>query len=155
MSTVPQLKNSADDEDFIQALEEVEGIDSDRDDAKEAHRAKMATFREAKKRKIKMLCTELGMDRDVFEAMLADRAEDRAYQAKKAERAQKMPDAKTEMFLDALGQYSWLPAPEGAEPETVAERAARERIEAIQRITDDEQVEGQAALDELAGEAVH
>tara|TARA_A100001391_G_scaffold204705_1_gene201376 strand:- start:3248 stop:3721 length:474 start_codon:yes stop_codon:yes gene_type:complete len=155
MSTVPQLKNSADDEDFIQALEEVESIDADRDDAKEAHRAKMATFREAKKRKIKMLCTELGMDRDVFEAMLADRAEDRAYQAKKAERAQKMPDAKTEMFLDALGQYSWLPAPEdGAKPETPAERAARERIAAIQKITDDDQDLGNAVLEEMASGSV-
>lgn len=151
-----QLKNSADDDDFRQALEEVEQIDTEADEKKEAHRSEMATIRERKKRKIKMLCQELGMDRDVFEAMLADRAEDRAYQAKKAKRAKKMPDTKIELFLDSLHQFSWLPPVEDdAKPETPAERAARERIEAINAITEAEQAEGAAALDELAGEAVH
>lgn len=152
-----QLKNSADDDDFLQALEEVEGIDTEADEKKEAHRSEMATIRERKKRKIKMLCQELGMDRDVFEAMLADRAEDRAYQAKKAKRAKKIPDAKIELFLDSLQQFSWLPPVEDdAKPETPAERAARERIQAINAITEAEQAEGAAALDELAGsEAVH
>ena len=152
-----QLKNSADDDDFRQALEEVEQIDTEADEKKESHRSEMATIRERKKRKIKMLCQELGMDRDVFEAMLADRAEDRAYQAKKAKRAKKIPDAKIELFLDSLQQFSWLPPVEDdAKPETPAERAARERIEAINAITEAEQAEGAAALDELAGsEAVH
>lgn len=152
-----QLKNSADDDDFRQALEEVEGIDTEADEKKEAHRSEMATIRERKKRKIKMLCQELGMDRDVFEAMLADRAEDRAYQAKKAKRAKKIPDAKIELFMDSLNQFSWLPPMSDEEgiPESAAARAARERIEAINAITEAEQAEGAAALDDLAGEAVH
>lgn len=154
--TQKPLTNAADDDDFRQALEEVEGIDTEADEKKEAHRSEMATIRERKKRKIKMLCQELGMDRDVFEAMLADRAEDRAYQAKKAKRAKKIPDAKIELFLDSLQQFSWLPPVEDdARPETPAERAARERIEAINAITEAEQAEGAAALDELAGEQVH
>ena len=147
-----QLKNSADDDDFRQALEEVEQIDTEADEKKEAHRSEMATIRERKKRKIKMLCQELGMDRDVFEAMLADRAEDRAYQAKK------IPDAKIELFMDSLNQFSWLPplSDDDGIPESAAARAARERIEAINAITETEQAEGAAALDELAGsEAVH
>lgn len=154
--TQKPLTNAADDDDFRQALEEVEGIDTEADEKKEAHRSEMATIRERKKRKIKMLCQELGMDRDVFEAMLADRAEDRAYQAKKAKRAKKIPDAKIELFLDSLQQFSWLPPVEDdARPETPAERTARERIEAINAITEAEQAEGAAALDELAGEQVH
>lgn len=148
--------NAADDDDFRQALEEIEGIDTEADEAKEDHRSRMATIRERKKRKIKMLCTELGMDRDVFEAMLADRAEDRAYQDKKAKRARKIPDAKIELFMDSLNQFSWLPPVEpapGEKAETVAERAARERIEAINKITDEEAAAGAEALEQLA--AVH
>lgn len=148
-----QLKNSADDDDFRQALEEIEGIDGEADSAREAHRKNIATIRERKKRKIKMLCTELGMDREVFEAMLADRAEDRAYEAKKAQRAKRMPEAKIELFLDSLNQFSWLPPDEpveGKKPETPAERAARERIETIAKVTEEEQTEGAEVLDEMA-----
>lgn len=153
-----QLKNSADDDDFRQALEEIEGIDTEADEAKEDHRSKLATIRERKKRKIKMLCTELGMDRDVFEAMLADRAEDRKYQSAKARRVLKIPDAKIELFMDSLNQFSWLPPVEpepGAKPETVAERATRERIESINKITEAEAAEGAEALDQLTHDQVH
>lgn len=151
-----QLRNSANDEDWIQALQEVEEITVDEAEAeRERHKSAAATIREKAKRKKKMLCAELGIDAEVFDAMLADRAEDRKYQAAKAKRAEKIPDTKVEMFLDALGQFSWLPPAEGPEPETPAARAARERIEAIQRITDEEQAAGAEALDELAGEAVH
>ena len=152
-----QLRNSADEDDFLQALQEVEAIDPEADEARDDPRERMATIRERKKRKIKMLCQELGIDREVFDAMLADRAEDRAYEAKKAKRAKKIPDTKIELFLDSLQQFSWLPPVEdGAEPETPAERAARERIEAIQKITDQEQADGAAALDELASsESLH
>lgn len=152
-----QLRNSANDEDWIKALEEVEELTVDEADAeRDRHKSAMATIREKVKRKKKMLCAELGIDREVFDAMLADRAEDRKYQAAKAKRAEKMPDTKVEMFLDALGQFSWLPPTEdGAEAETPAERAARERIEAIQKVTDEEQAEGAAALNELAGGQVH
>ena len=152
-----QLRNSADDADWLQALQEVEEITVDEAEAeKERHKSAAATIREKAKRKKKMLCAELGIDAEVFDAMLADRAEDRAYQAKKAKRAKKMPDTKVEMFLDALGQFSWLPPVEaGGEPETPAERATRERIEAIQKVTDEEQEQGAAVLDELAGGQVH
>lgn len=153
----PQLRNSANDEDWIQALQEVEEITVGEADAeKERHKSAAATIREKAKRKKKMLCAELGIDAEVFDAMLADRAEDRKYQASKAKRAEKMPDTKVEYFLDALGQYGWLPPVEGPDAETPAERAARERIEAIQKITDEEQAAGAEALDDLAGsEAVH
>ena len=151
-----QLRNSASDEDWLQALQEVEAIAAEIDEEKEASKARIATIKDRQKRKVEMLCRELGMDKEVFKAMLADRAEDRKYEAAKAKRAAKIPDSKVEVFLDALGQFSWLPPAEGAEPETPAERAARERIEAIQRVTDQEQAEGAAALDELASsESVH
>lgn len=151
-----QLRNSASDEDWIQALEEVEAITAEIDDEKAASKDRIATIKDRQKRKVEMLCRELGMDKEVFKAMLADRAEDRKYQASKAKRAEKIPDTKVEYFLDALGQYGWLPPVEGPDAETPAERAARERIEAIQKITDEEQAAGAEALDELAGsEAVH
>ena len=151
-----QLRNSADDSDWIQALQEVEEITVGEAEAeRDRHKSAAATIREKAKRKIKMLCAELGIDREVFDAMLADRAEDRKYQAAKAKRAEKIPDTKVELFLDALGQYGWLPPdeaqPDGAGPESVAERATRERIEAIQKITDQEQQEGADALNQLAG----
>lgn len=148
-----QLRNSANDEDWIQALQEVEEITVGEADAeKDRHKSAAATIREKAKRKKKMLCAELGIDREVFDAMLADRAEDRKYEASKAKRAEKMPDTKVEYFLDSLSQFSWLPPVEkGEKPETVAERAARERIAAIQRITDAERDEGEQALSELAG----
>ena len=150
-----QLRNSADDSDWIQALQEVEEITVGELDAeRDRHKSAAATIREKAKRKIKMLCAELGIDREVFDAMLADRAEDRKYEASKAKRAEKMPDTKVEYFLDALGQYGWIAPAEpadGAEPETVAERATRERIEATQKITDQEQQEGADALNQIAG----
>jgi len=150
-----QLRNSADDSDWIQALQEVEEITVGEAEAeRDRHKSAAATIREKAKRKIKMLCAELGIDREVFDAMLADRAEDRKYEAAKAKRAAKMPDTKVELFLDSLNQFSWLPPVEkGEKPETVAERAARERIDAIQKITDQEQQAGAEALDQLA--AVH
>ena len=150
-----QLRNSADDSDWIQALQEVEEITVGKAEAeRDRHKSAAATIREKAKRKIKMLCAELGIDREVFDAMLADRAEDRKYEAAKAKRAAKMPDTKVELFLDSLNQFSWLPPVEkGEKPETVAERAARERIDAIQKITDQEQQAGAEALDQLA--AVH
>lgn len=156
----PQLQNSANDEDWIQALKEVEEITVDEADAeKDRHKSAAATIREKAKRKKKMLCAELGIDAEVFDAMLADRAEDRKYEAAKAKRAEKMPDTKVEYFLDALGQYGWIAPAEpvaGAEPETVAVRATRERIEAINKITEAEAAEGAEALDQLAStEAVH
>lgn len=154
-----QLKNSASDEDWIQALEEVEEITVGESDAeRDRHKSAAATIREKAKRKKKMLCAELGLDAEIFDAMLADRAEDRKYEASKAKRAEKMPDAKVEYFLDALGQYGWIEPvahPDGAGPETVAERATRERIAAIQKVTDEEAVEGAAALNELAGSTVN
>lgn len=152
------LKNTADDDDYRQALEEIEEIDSEADGAKEEHRKNLATIRERKKRKIKMLCADLGIDRDVFEAMLADRKEDRSYKASKADRARKIPEAKVELYLDALGQFSWIAPddePSGKPSETVAERAARERAEAISKVTEEEQSEGAAVLDEMAGLGLH
>lgn len=152
-----QLKNSADDQDWIQALEEVEEITVDEAGTeRDKHRKAAAAIREKAKRKIKMLCQELGMDLEVFKAKLAERAEDRKYFEAKQKRAASMPDTKIELWADVSGQYNWLPpgdAPEGEE-ETFAERANRERIEAIQKVTDEEQEAGSEALNELAGGAV-
>ena len=148
-----QLRNSANDEDWIQALEEVEEIIADEANAeRDRHKKAAATIREKGKRKIEMLCRELGMDKEVFKAKLAERDEDRKYFARKQKRAEQMPDTKIELWADVSGQYNWLPpgeVPEGVE-ETFAERANRERIEAIQKVTDEEAEEGAAALDELA-----
>jgi hypothetical protein len=150
----PQLQNSATDEDWVQALEEVEGIIVDEADAEhDRHKKAAATIREKGKRKIEMLCRELGMDKEVFKAKLAERQEDRKYFERKQKRAEQMPDTKIELWADVSGQYNWLPegdAPEG-KAETFAERANRERIEAIQKITDEEQQAGAEALNQLAG----
>lgn len=154
----PQLQNSANDEDWIQALQEVEEITvSEAEAEKDRHKSAAATIREKAKRKIKMLCAELGMDHEVFKAKLAERAEDRKYFEQKQKRAAQMPDTKIELWADVSGQYNWLPpgdVPEGVE-ETFAERANRERIEAIQRVTEDEQAAGAEALNELAGNTVN
>ena len=148
----PQLQNSATDEDWVQALEEVEGIIVDEADAeRDRHKKAAATIREKGKRKVEMLCRELGMDKEVFKAKLAERDEDRKYFERKQKRAEQMPDTKIELWADVSGQYNWLPpgdVPEGVE-ETFAERANRERIEAIQKITDEEQQAGAEALDSL------
>jgi hypothetical protein len=149
----PQLQNSATDEDWVQALEEVEGIIVDEADAeRDRHKKAAATIREKGKRKIEMLCRELGMDKEVFKAKLAERDEDRKYFERKQKRAEQMPDTKIELWADVSGQYNWLPpgeVPEGVE-ETFAERANRERIEAIQKITDEDQQAGAEALDSLS-----
>lgn len=154
----PQLQNSANDEDWIQALQEVEEITVDEAEAeKDRHKSAAATIREKAKRKKKMLCAELGMDPEVFDAKLAERAEDRKYFAAKKKRADRMPDTKIELWADVSGQYNFLPpgdVPEG-DSETFAQRANRERIEAIAAITETEQAEGAEALNQLTTEQVH
>ena len=152
-----QKRNSASDEDWVQALEEVEELTvTERAEEDERHREAVKSLNESAKRKIKMLCRERGMDEQLFKAALADRADDRKHYAKKQKRAAKIPDDKIEYWSDVAGQYNWLPPTDEAAPqaETFTERANRERIEAIARITEQEQDEGEQALAELAG-AVH
>lgn len=144
--------NQADDADWIQALEEIETYDAEIDEEKADSRDRISSIKDRQKRKVEMLCRELGIDKELFKAALADRADDRKHFAKKQKRAAKIPDAKIEYWADVTGQYHWLPpgdAPEGV-VESFAERANRERIEAIQKITDEEAAAGAEALDQLA-----
>ena len=148
--------NGADDADWLQALEEVEAITVDAmAEAKERFSNEMAKLKADAKRKTEMLCRELGLDKALFKAKLADRDEDRKHFAKKQKRAAKMPADKIEVWCDLAGQTSFLPPgdplPEGT-VETLAERANRLAREAIQKITDEEQQAGADALNELAGQ---
>jgi len=139
-------------------LREIEDMVAEREEIAAGHRDQIADLKAAEKRKFKMLCRELNIDETVAKAMLADRAEDRAYEAKKAKRAAKIPADKIELFVDYLGQFSWLKPEDGDEPAgdlSVAERAARKRSADIANVTEAEQAEGAAVLDELAGEALH
>lgn len=139
------------DEDFGAALDEYEEILAERDEARERHRKELRAISDRLKTKVNSSCKEFGIDRDIFLAVIADRIEDRKYEDRKKARAAKIPASKIELYIDAVGQFSWLaPAPvDGTVIETPAMLAARARAEKIAAITEAEQAEGAAVLDEL------
>ena len=153
--TKKPFTNGADDADWLQALEEVEAITVEAmAEAKERFDAEMAKLKADAKRKTEMLCRELGLDKGLFKARLADRDEDRKHFAKKQKRAAKMPADKIEVWCDLAGQTSFLPpgepTPEG-KVETLAERANRLEQEARQKITEEELAEGEAVFGKTIG----
>lgn len=63
----------------------------------------------------------------------------------------RVKDDEIEVFTDMLGQMSFLPPTDG---ESAGEVAAKKRAERIAKVTAEEQAQGAAVLDEMAG-AVH
>src|SRR5690606_38985716 len=110
-------------------------------------RGKVSKLREAQKRKKKMAKQELNIPTPILNAVLKDRKLDR----QKQRNAQGIPDEMTELFIDAVGQFSFLKPKDG---ENAAQAAARAEMAAQREREEAEQREGNAVLEEMASGTV-
>ena len=148
----PQLKrNSYEDSDFAQVIAEIEEMDEEIASIQATAAGKIGGVKTRKSNRIKIAKQELGIPSDVLKAVLAQRGLERKLQ----KLAGGVPDDLIEVYEDASGQFSLFKAEEGQPAKPAAQAAAQQRAADIQKVTEKEQAEGSAALDELAGGAVN
>ena len=142
-----QIRNSWDDDDFRSVVLEIEEMEDEKSQIMATARGKAMKVSERIKNRKKIAKQELRVDTDILNAVLKDRKLDR----QKAKLAESIPDEKMELWIDAAGQFAFIP-PNAEHPgESVAQAAARKRMAEIDEVTEREQQEGAAVLDELAG----
>src|SRR5690606_4491832 len=145
-------RNGYADEDFAQVIAEIEEMDEEIASIQATAAGKIGGVKTRKSNRIKIAKQELGIPTDVLKAVLKQRDLERKLQ----KLAGGVPDDLIEVYEDASGQFSLFKAEEGHPAKPAAQAAAEQRAAEIQKITDEEQAEGAAALDELAGgEAMH
>jgi uncharacterized protein (UPF0335 family) len=146
-----QKKNAYEDSDFQQILDEIEELEAE----KVTIRAEAAGKCSAIAKKIenaKKTGKNLGIPTKTLSTVLKARRLERQLK----DLADGVPEDEVELYLDAIGQFSWLKPEEGDEPVlSAAETAAKKRAAEVAEVTEREQAEGEAVLDELVGEAVH
>ena len=146
-----QRKNSYNDEDFQQVINEIEEMDEEIASIQATAAGKVGGVKTRKTNRIKISKQQLGIPSDVLKAVLAQRVLERKLQ----KLAGGVPDDLIEVYEDASGQFSLFKADDGQPAKPAAQAAAEQRAAEIQKVTDEEQQEGAAVLDELAGGQVH
>ncbi len=149
----PPQSNSYDDDDMKALLDVLDEKDAEALEIMASAMGKVAGIRKWQKAEIKRAKDDLGIPTGVLKPLRKMRALEK--QMRKV--ADEVAEDLVEVFEDAVGQFSFLaPADaETAEPENDAARAAAQRKAEVAEVTEREQAEGEAVLDELAGEAVH
>lgn len=142
-----QRRNTYEDADFAQVIAEIEEMDEEIASIKATAAGKVGGVKTRKANRIKIAKQELGIPSDVLKAVLQQRGLERQMQAL----AGGVPDDLIEVFEDASGQFSLFKPAEGKKAKPAAQAAAEQRAAEIQKITDEEAAEGEAALNELAG----
>lgn len=146
MTSKPQLKNSYEDSDFELVISEMEEMDDECETISATARGKISAVKTRQKNRVKIAKAELGIPSDLLKAVLKQRKLERQL----AKISAGIPDDQVELYADAAGQFTFL-KPDAAHPQdNAAQVAARQRIEAIQKITDEEAAAGAEALDQLA-----
>lgn len=147
-----QRKNSYEDADFLTVLNEIEEMHDEIETVMASARGKVGGIKTRIKNRIKIADKELQIPPDILRAVLSQRKLERQIQ----NLAASVKDDLIEVFEDAAGQFSLFAPADDAEAKPAAQAAAEQRKAEIQEVTDREQAEGAAALDELASsEAVH
>lgn len=146
-----QRKNSYEDSDFRQVVTEIEEMDAEIETIMASARGKVSGIKTRQKNRKKIAKVELGIPTAILDAVLKDRGLDR----KKAKLAALIPADLIEVWIDAAGQFAFLPPDEEHPEDNASQVAARQRQAEIDAVTEEEQVEGAAALNELAGGQVH
>ena len=137
--------NSYEDADFLQVLQEIEEADDEIETISATARGKIGGVKTRQKNRIKIAKAELGIPTDVLKAVLKQRKLERQL----AKISAGIPDDEVELYTDAAGQFSFL-KPDAEHPQdNAAQVAARQRAAEIQKVTEQEQEEGAAALDSL------
>lgn len=145
--TKPQLKNSYEDADFAQVIAEIEEMDEEIASIQATAAGKIGGVKTRKANRIKIAKQELGIPSDVLTTVLKQRVLERKMQ----KLAGGVPDDLIEVYEDAAGQFSLFKPDEGKKAKPAAQAAAEKRAAEIQKITDEEAAEGEAALNELTG----
>ena len=142
------------DSDFQQIIDEIEGFE----DEKTSIRAEAAGKCSGISKKIenaKKTAKKLGIPKGVLVGTLKTRKLERQIE----DIAGNINDDETELFEDAIGQFSWLKPNDSEQGKTSAQVAASRAKTAAEKNQEAEQAEGEAALDGLAtgadSEAVH
>jgi hypothetical protein len=144
MTEAPR-KNSYEDSDFRQIIAEIEGYEDDKASARAEAAGKCSQIARRIKT-TKSRAKALGIPKAILDAMLKTRKLERKLQ----EAAAEVPDDLTEMFEDAVGQFSFLaPEPDEAPEPVPAKRAASRRKKAAEKLQADEQAEGARILEEM------
>lgn len=147
MATHPpeQKRNGYDDDDFIQVIGEIEEMDDEIASIKATSAGKISGVSTRRKNRIKIAKQELGIPSDVLLAVLKQRQLERKIQSLSTS----ISDDLVEVYADAAGQFSFLKPDKDHPTDNAAQVAARQRIADIAKITEEEQAEGEAALNEL------
>ena len=147
MSKRPPQSNSYADEDFAQVIAEIEEMDEEIASIQATAAGKIGGVKTRKSNRIKIAKQELGIPSDVLTTVLKQRVLERKMQ----KLAGGVPDDLIEVYEDAAGQFSLFKPDEGKKAKPAAQAAAEQRAAEIQKITDEEAAEGEAALNELTG----
>lgn len=140
-----QRRNSYEDSDFAQVLAEIEEMDEEIATIQATAAGKIGGVKTRKANRIKIAKQELGIPSDVLKTVLKQRGLERQI----AKLTSGVPDDLIEVYADAAGQFSFLKPDEAHPQDNAAQVAARQRQAEIQKVTDEEQAEGAAALDSL------
>lgn len=154
MNTRPpeQRKNGYEDADFKTVISEIEEMHEEIESVMASARGRVSGIKTRIKNRIKIADKQLQIPPDVLRAVLSQRKLERQIE----NLAASVPDDLIEVFEDAAGQFSLFKSDDGEDAKPAAQAAAEKRKADIQKVTDEEQAQGAAALDELAGgEAVH
>lgn len=147
-STLPpkQRANTYEDSDFEQVIAEIEEADEEIETISATARGKIGAVKTRQKNRKKIASQELKIPTDVLNAVLKQRRLERQL----AKISAGVPDDMVELYLDAANQFTFLKPDEEHPEDNAAATAARQRQAAIDAVTEREQVEGAAALDELS-----
>ncbi len=137
-----QRRNSYDDDDVQQCLDEIEGLEAQ----KRTIRAEAAGKCSALSKKIedvKKTAVKLNIPKKILTTLLKQRK----LEAQLQDLADDVPEDLIELYQEASGQFSWLkPEEEAVTPAQVAAGAAARRA---REKHDEEQAEGERVLDEM------
>jgi hypothetical protein len=139
-----QKKNSYEDSDFQQVLDEIEAFEAER----RTITAEAAGRSSAIAKKIadaKKTATKLKIPRQILSAVLKQRKLEQQLQ----DLADDVPEDMAEMYLDAAGQFSFLKPEDGEKPKRGATAATTAAGNASQRAAENSAKEGGKVLDDL------
>lgn len=139
-----QKRNGYSDEDLAQINERLDAAEEKRDGA-------VRSAKDAFKREVKVIEAE-AKSVNILVGALKIARKVRGIEATLSAEIAKIKRDEIEVFHDMYGQMSFLKPADG---ETAAQAAARKHADDVAEVTEREQADGEAVLDELAGEAVH
>lgn len=146
-----QKRNGYEDADMELVIAEMEEMDEEIETIGATARGKISGVKTRQKNRIKIAKAELGIPSDLLKAVLKQRKLERQL----ANISAGIKDDEVELYADAAGQFSFLKPDEDHPGDNAAQVAARRRAADLAALNEQEQVEGERVLAELAGTTVN